>query len=89
MKYVRYALVALGLLTILAWAGNWVFAKEHINSPFAYPFMARSIIIWGALVGALLAGTWKSRIVFIGLGGLAAWLVLHAAYSYHLHNFPA
>lgn len=73
MRYVRYSFAALGILLILAYAGNWVFAKEHLGSPFASSTMARGMIMWGVIAGGLLAHSWKSRIVFGGLGGLGAW----------------
>jgi len=89
VKYIRYTFAGLGFFLVLAYAGNWIFAKEHLGSPFASPSMARGMIIWGALAGGLLARTWKSRIVFIGLGGLGAWALLHGVYTYHLKNFPS
>ena len=87
MKYVRYSIAALGLLIVLLWCGNWIFAKEYLGSPFAAPTMARGVIIWGALAFGILADTWKKRIVFAGAGALAAWALLHGAFYYNQHVF--
>lgn len=88
MKYARYSFAGLGLLLILVYAGNWVFAKEYLGSPFASSTMGRGIIIWGALATCLLANTWKERIAFAGLGGLGAWALLYGVYFYHMQIFP-
>lgn len=87
MKYVRYSIAALGLLIILAWAGNWVFAKEYLGSPFAASTMARGVIIWGALAAGLLANTWKKRFAFAGLGALGVVVLLYCVSMYHQRAF--
>lgn len=89
MKYVRYSFAGFFLLMILLWDGHWIFAKEHIGSPFASPLMVRGSIMWGALAAGLLANTWKKRFAFAALGGFGAWALLHLVYMYHLHRFPA
>lgn len=85
MKYVRYAIAALGVLTVLFWASHYVFAKEHLESPFAYPVIARGNITWGAISAGLLGNTWKQRFLFAGFGATAVWILLHAVYVYHQH----
>lgn len=87
MKYVRYSIAGLGFLLVLAWAGNWIFAKEYLGSPFASHTVARGMIILGALAAGLLAKTWQSRIALAGLGGLGTWAFLHIVFIYHQHAF--
>lgn len=88
MKYVRYTIAGLLFLLVLVWAGNWVFAKGFLGSPFASPLMARGVVMWGALAAGLLATTWKRGLAFAGLGGLGAWALLHGVFIYHQHFFP-
>lgn len=89
MKYVRYSIAALGVLVILFWAGHWVFAKEHMDSPFAYPVIARGNISWGAVAAGLLGTTWKERFLFAGFGAAGTWILLHGVYFYHVQMFPS
>jgi hypothetical protein len=88
MKYVRYTIAGLVFLLFLAWAGNWVFAKEFLGSPFAFPATAQSMIVLAAAASGLLANTWKKGLAFAGLGGLGAWALLHGVFIFHQHAFP-
>ncbi|MDQ1920961.1 hypothetical protein [Massilia pseudoviolaceinigra] len=85
MKYVRYTFAGLGLLFVLVWAGQWVFAKENLGSPLA---IGLGPIIWGALAAGLLATTWKMRFALAAAGGLGAWALLYGVYLYNLRMFP-
>ena len=80
-KYIRFLLIAVFLITVLLWGGNWILAKEYIN-PLARDALL-GVIASGSIVGFLIPQNLINRVVGIIVGATVSYAYMLACYAYN------
>ena len=80
-KYIRFALIAVCLLTVILWGGNWILAKEYIN-PLARDTLL-GVIANGAIVGLLIPTNLVKRVIGSIVGATVSYAYMLACYAYN------